>query len=259
MLLYEHPLSSYVQKVKIALREKGLAFDRKLPDGFGTTQPGTEFAGSSKRLQVPSLIDGEAQIFDSTIIMEYLEDKHPEPALLPGDPAARARARMIEDICDTTYEAINWGLGELRFFRRAEGAMADEMRANAARQTAELLDWLTGQLGDKPWFNGNTFGWADICVAPYVNRSFFYELGTPAGAPLSIWRERIFERSSVQQTFDEFEDAAKGMMGAHQRLADPNFRREYRDFRLEWIVKSGGLDIVLDGMKKNNIRFSWPD
>lgn len=147
MLLYEHPLSSYVQKVKIALREKGLEFDRKLPEGFGTVNPGAEFAGSSVRLQVPSLIDGEAQVFDSTIIMEYLEDKYPEPALLPADPEARAEARMIEDLCDTVYEAINWGLGEVRFFRRADGARAEEMRANAARQTAELLDWLTEKLG----------------------------------------------------------------------------------------------------------------
>lgn len=259
MLLYEHPLSSYVQKVKIALREKGLEFDRKLPEGFGTVNPGAEFAGSSVRLQVPSLIDGEAQVFDSTIIMEYLEDKYPEPALLPADPAARAEARMIEDLCDTVYEAINWGLGEVRFFRRADGARAEEMRANAARQTAELLDWLTEKLGDRTWFNGDTFGWADIAVAPYVNRSFFYDIGTPEGAPLTLWRERLIERPSVKQTFAEFEEAAKGMMGAHERLADPNFRREYRDFRLEWMVKSGGLDIVLEGMKKNNIRFSWPE
>ena len=107
MLLYEHPLSSYAQKVKIALREKGLMFDVETPQGLGSGNSTGSFAASSPRLEVPTLIDGPARIFDSTIILEYLEDKHPSPALLPRDPAARAEARMIEDLCDTLYEAIN--------------------------------------------------------------------------------------------------------------------------------------------------------
>ena len=43
-----------------------------------------------------------------------------------------------------------------------------------------------------------------------------------------------------------------------QRLAAGGFRREYRDHRLEWMMKSGGVQIVLDGLAKNNIRFTWP-
>ena len=44
---------------------------------------------------------------------------------------ARAEARMIEDVCDTLYEAINWGLSEIRWFKRAEGAQAEDMKATA--------------------------------------------------------------------------------------------------------------------------------
>ena len=95
MLLYEHPLSSYVQKVKIALREKGLAFSAELPPDFGATNsqgrpPDGPFAAANPRAEVPVLIDGEVTLFESTVILEYLEDKWPEPALLPRDPAARA-------------------------------------------------------------------------------------------------------------------------------------------------------------------------
>jgi len=43
-----------------------------------------------------------------------------------------------------------------------------------------------------------------------------------------------------------------------QRLAAGGFRREYRDHRLEWMMKSGGVQIVLDGLAENNIRFTWP-
>lgn len=258
MLLYEHPLSSYVQKVKIALREKGLKFDLETPQGLGSGASGGRFAAASPRLEVPTLIDGETKIFDSTIILEYLEDKVPSPSLLPKDPAQRAEARMIEDVCDTLYEAINWGLGEIFWFKRAEGALADQMRATASRQTAEIQSWLAKKLGDRQWFNGESFGWADLSVAPYLNRSFHYGLGTPASSPLAKWRERIRERPSVAQTFKEFEGAAANMGDGAARLASGAMKREYRDHRLEWMMKSGGIQIVLDGLAKNNIRFTWP-
>ncbi len=191
MLLYEHPLSSYAQKVKIALREKGVAFDLETPTALGSGNAAGPFAAASPRNEVPALIDGEARIFDSTIILEYLEDKFPTPPLLPRDPMARAQARMIEDVCDTLYEAINWGLGEIDWFKRAEGAKAEEMRATAARQTAELQAWLTDKLNGRDWFNGESFGWADLSVAPYLNRSFHYGLGTPDTSQLARWRTRI--------------------------------------------------------------------
>jgi len=258
MLLYEHPLSSYAQKVKIALREKGLKFDVETPQGLGSGNSGVPFAASSPRLEVPTLIDGDARIFDSTIILEYLEDKHPSPPLLPKDPAMRAEARMIEDLCDTLYEAINWGISEITWFKRAKGAQADQMRATASRQTAELQAWLAKKLGDKQWFNGERFGWADLSVAPYLNRSFHYGLGTPASSPLAKWRERIRQLPSVAETFKEFDAAAANMGDGAARLASGAIRREYRDHRLEWMMKSGGIQIVLDGLAKNNIRFTWP-
>lgn len=258
MLLYEHPLSSYAQKVKIALREKGLAFDLETPQAIGSGQSAGLFAAASPRREVPALIDGEARIFDSTIILEYIEDKWPTPPLLPRDPAARANARMIEEVCDTLYEAINWGLSEIRWFKRAEGEQAEKMRATAARQTAELQAWLADRLGGKPWFNGDTFGWADIGVAPYVNRSFTYGLGAADGSPLALWHGRLRERPSVAATFQESDAAARALADAATRVASGAMRREYRDHRLEWMMKSGGVQIVLDGLAKNNIRFTWP-
>jgi len=258
MLLYEHPLSSYAQKVKIALREKGLAFEVETPQALGSGKAAGTFAAASPRNEVPALIDGDARIFDSTIIMEYLEDKHPAPPLLPRDPLGRANARMIEEVCDTLYEAVNWGLSEIRWFKRAEGAEAEAMKAVAARQTAELQAWLEDKLGDREWFNGAAFGWADISVAPYVNRSFHYGMDTPPGSPLADWLSRVRERPSAARTFAEFEAAAGAMGDAAARVASGAIRREYRDHRLEWMMKSGGVQIVLDGIAKNTIRFTWP-
>lgn len=258
MLLYEHPLSTYVQKVKIALREKGVEFESRVPEGLGSGKAGGAFAEASPRLEVPTLIDGEDRIFDSTIILEYLEDRFPSPPLLPPSPLARAQARMIEDVCDTVYEAVNWGVGEILWFRRAEGDLAASLRAAAARQTAELQAWLAARLGDRQWFNGDAFGWADVCVAPFLNRSRYYELGPAGDSALGRWLVDVSERPAVAATFQEFEAAAAGMSGAYERLASGAVRREYRDHCLEWMLKSGGLQIVLDGIDKGNVRFTWP-
>src|SRR5262245_41990158 len=132
--VYEHPLSPYAQKVKIALYEKGVPFEAVIPNllGGGADEG---FTASSPRLEVPSLIDAETQVFDSTIILEYIEDKWPQPPLLPAAAAERARVRMLEELCDTYYEAINWGVAEIRVFGRASGELAERLLARAGAQT----------------------------------------------------------------------------------------------------------------------------
>ena len=139
VVLYEHPLSPYSQKCRIALAEKGVPFELRLPERFGsgaTNDAG--FIERNPRHEVPVLVDGDARIFDSTIILEYIEEKWPQPALLPRGPDERARARMIEDVMDTQYEAINWGIMEIARFRRASGNLRDTLLARAREQTGKL-------------------------------------------------------------------------------------------------------------------------
>ncbi|MDP4024176.1 glutathione S-transferase family protein [Methylobacterium sp. NEAU 140] len=258
MLLYDHPLSSYAQKIRIALREKGVPFTAELPESFGTGRSDGPFAAANPRAEVPVLIDGDATIFESTIILEYIEERWPEPPLLPRDPAARAFARVTEEVCDTQYEAVNWGFGEILWFRRATGELADRMRAQAAAQTRVLQDWLAHRLGDADWFGGARFGWADAAAAPLVNRSVHYGLGPAAGSALAAWHARVRERPSVAATFAEFEAAAARMAAASDHYTSGGRRREYRDHRLEWMIKSGGVEVVLAGLRDGNIRFPWP-
>lgn len=259
MILYDHPLSSYAQKVKIALREKGIAFERILPDDFGTGRRDTAFAVANPRGEVPVLmLDGTTPIFESTVILEYIEERWPEPPLLPADPLARAYARMTEEVCDTQYEAVNWGFGELLWFRRAEGALAETLKSAAARDTEALQQWLTNRLGSADWFGGEGFGWADAAAAPMVNRSVHYGLGPDAGSPLGRWHARLRERQAVAETFAEFDQAAARMATAADFYRTGGRRRGYRDHRLEWMIRSGGIDVVLTGLREDTIRFSWP-
>ncbi len=173
---------------------------------------GGAFKAANPRIEVPLLIDGEVRIFESTVIMEYLEERWPDPPLLPRDPALRAFARITEDVCDTHYEAVNWGVGEIIWYKRASGALAHQLKAEAVRQTAILQAWLTERLGTSPWFGGATFGWADAAAAPMVNRSVHYGMGPAAGSSLSNWLARLRERPSAAATFAEF-DAVAGRMG----------------------------------------------
>lgn len=258
ILLYEHPLSPYAQKVKIALDEKGIGYETRVPDGIGVGGAQGEFAAASPRLEVPTLIDGETTLFDSTIILEYIEDKWPDPALLPIDPAERARQRLIEDMLDTHFEAIIWGLGELHWFKRGKGDLAGKMERAAKEQIAAYHRWLEQQIGDAEWFAGDRFGWGDLSTAPYINGAAGFGYEPPQGSRLSDWLRRANKRASVASANAGAVAALSGMENIAGAVDAGMFRREYRDHRLEWIVKSGGLSIVEAGLQKNNIRFTPP-
>ncbi|KAK5173470.1 uncharacterized protein LTR77_002151 [Saxophila tyrrhenica] len=246
LFLHDHPASSYAQKVRMALREKGQQIR-----GLGEANP---------RMEVPALEDGDFKIFDARIILQYLEDKYPEHPLFPKDPRSRAETRMIEEVCDTAFEAINWGQGEIAWCERATGDLADKLNREATAQTKVICEWLTERLGSKQWFNGEKFGYADICVAPYVNRSCIYGNGPAEGTALREWRERVMQVPSVKQTTEEMLASTEKMKGTLKDVfkAGSGRRREYRDHRLEWMIKSGGLEVVEKGIKEDTIRFSWP-
>jgi glutathione S-transferase len=259
ILIYEHPLSPYAQKVKIALLEKAVPFETRMPDGIGSGAAEDHFMNSSPRMEVPTFVQGDINLFDSTVILEYIEDAYPQPPLLPESPLARARVRMLEDVMDTHFEAITWGLGEVRFFGRAKGELADKLEAAAKEQLAGWYAWLTRLLGDSQWFNGGTFGWGDLSVVPYLNGAA--GLGHQPSGKLAEWLVRVNERESVKScaeaaaavAFDGPNTNLEALQGA---VAAGLFKREYRDHRLEWMIKSGGYEVVEAGLNNNNIRFT---
>jgi glutathione S-transferase/RNA polymerase-associated protein len=253
VVLYEHPLSPFAQKVKIALAEKGVAYEARLPDFFGQDQA---FAAASPRLEVPALVDGDVTVFDSTIILEYVEDRWPTPPLLPPTAAARARVRMLEELCDTYYEAINWAVFEVRIFGRATGELADRLLARAAEQIGGVNAYLDRQLGEAPWFTGECFGWGDLAVAPPVHAAALGGTPPAPGSRLAEWLARVRLRPSVAEVFAAGAASMAGFEMVPQLVASGAFKREYRDHRLEWMVRSGGLDVVLEGLRKGNVRFA---
>jgi glutathione S-transferase/RNA polymerase-associated protein len=259
--LYDHPLSPYGQKVKIALIEKGIEFQGMLPNAIGSGQVDGEFAAANPRGEVPALLDGDTAIFDSTVILEYIEDKWPEPALLPVSPLDRARVRMLEDVMDTHFEAITWALSEIRNFGRAEGAEATRLEAAGAAEIGRWHNWLEQQLGGRRWFNGDAFGWGDLCVVPFLNGASSFGHAPKAGSALADWLSRANARESVRKVSAEaatmaMQGASAGMVAVRQALEAGLFKREYRDHRLEWMIRNGALNVVQRGLERRNIRFT---
>jgi glutathione S-transferase len=251
--LYQHPISPYVRKVKLALLEKGLDFERRTlsPGDFD----GSELGGMNPRREVPALVDDGVVIVDSTIICEYLEERYPEPALYPAAPAARARARMLEDIADIELEPAIWAVMEVQVFGRAMGELATKLLAAAQAAIGRQLDRLELELANAPYLTGDTFGIADIAFVPHVAGAAMFGIKAgPTRPRTSDWVKRVRGRPSVQTEENEVRASiATSLADAEQARLRP---RQYRDHRLEWMLKHGGLPIVLEGIEKGTIQFS---
>jgi glutathione S-transferase/RNA polymerase-associated protein len=263
IVLYDHPLSPYAQKVKIALREKNLPFSAPMPTDLGSGRTAAAFARANPRAEVPALIHDGACIWDSTIILEYLEDAFPAPPLRPSAPMARAQARMVEDAMDTHFEAITWALSEIRNFGRATGAEAERLTRRAGDEVRAWHVWLQGQLGTGDWFNGSTFGWADLAVVPFLNGAAGFGCAPAPDSALGRWFARANARPSVATTRAEAATVAMDATGptlevVRAAIDAGAFKREYRDHRLEWLIRNGAIEIVSRGLERNNIRFTEP-
>jgi glutathione S-transferase/RNA polymerase-associated protein len=157
---------------------------------------------------------------------------------------------------DTSFEPINWGMGEIRWFKRAEGQQARAIEARASAQARGLYEWLTRHLGDREWFNGEMFGWADLSVVPYLNGARGLGIGPDIDSALGRWIARANARPSVRKAAQAAADSIAGMANVDAAVKSGIFKREYRDHRLEWMIRSGGIEVVLEGLAANNIRFS---
>ena len=256
LVLYEHPLSPYAQKVKLALLTKSIPFSLVNLAMMTDTQR-AEFAAWNPRAEVPVLVDDGFAIYDSTIILEYIEDRWPEPPLLPLEPQARARVRIIEEAMDTHFESNTWGLSEVKHFGRASGSLANTLSAFGHNEIRQWFSWLDHQLGNDPYFNGSHVGWGDICVVPFVNGATRFGLYPESETALSAWHTMINEHEHVIACKTEA-DAWELDPALMQEALAAGFKREYRDHRVEWMIRAGGITVVEAGLQADNLRFNEP-
>jgi glutathione S-transferase len=195
MKLYSGPLSMFGAKAEIALSEKGIDFELVMvPFEMKTLyQPKhPEVARINPKRQVPVLVVGDLEIFDSTQIFEYLETIRPEPALWPAEPKAKARARLLELRSDEVYFPPIIRLMGLQ-------ATPDEPAAVEARGAAgQFYDELERTMDGRPWLAGDQYTYADIAF--YMAQLFGARMTAPmtdAHPRLQGWRERMSARPAV--------------------------------------------------------------
>jgi glutathione S-transferase len=157
--LYTFPPSTNSRKVRIALLEKGLEFQRVNVDLTKREQKNPEYLKIHPFGQVPALDDEGFVLYDSTVINEYLEDEYPYPPLMPSDSEGRARARLMEDFRDNHF---NLYFVHIMQETRKPESDRDLQRIESAK--AEIIlgfDRIESELQGKEYLVG-TFSLADV-------------------------------------------------------------------------------------------------
>ena len=178
--LYDADRCPYCARVRIVLAEKGIGYETVVVDL--DDRPAWIYEKNPLG-KVPVLEEGEFVLPESKVINEYLEERYPEPALWPADPAERAEGRLLVERFDSLsrpYYALRRGEEEAR--ERLSGELAA----------------LDGLLAGRPFLTGRQFGLADAAYLPWILRAES-NLGVDldAHASLAEWVERCAERPSV--------------------------------------------------------------
>ncbi|MDW9374718.1 glutathione S-transferase family protein [Sinorhizobium meliloti] len=199
LTLISHHLCPYVQRAAIALHEKGVPFERvdidlaNKPDWFLNISP----LGKVPLLRI-SQDGGEAILFESTVICEYLEETQAGPKLHPADPLARARHRGWMEF----GSAI---LSDLWVYETTQDAGTLEAKRNVLKSKFATVE---AELGSGPYFAGSAFSLVDAVFAP-IFRYFdvFDTISDSAvfqGLPrVTAWREALAGRPSVKAAVGE--------------------------------------------------------
>ena len=153
---------------------------------------------------VPVLVDDDVSIYDSTVILEYLEDRYPKPALYPADSTDRARCRQLERFADENIFPGVWDLIENTLYPPTESGRDPERAARARGDLTARFETIDAELGDRNFLCGGDFSVADIGVFVMVNAAA--TLGWAPDAALSAitaWNARVRERPVVANEMAE--------------------------------------------------------
>jgi glutathione S-transferase len=221
--LYAGPLSLFSRKISIALREKELAFTEELvaftqERGYAPKHPAV--LAANPKAQVPVLVDDDVVLFDSTVILEYLEEAYPEPPLYPRDAKAKARCRLLEVAAD---EILFAPVRDLLY--RTEPPHADPAVQATRKVTAQQAEQRIRQefgrlqlhLGDRPFFC-DRLSVADIGL--FMTTLFVLRLGGPGLAEfpqLDTWYRGLLARPAFAIAADQIAAADRQLSPALAR------------------------------------------
>ncbi|HEY2517071.1 MAG TPA: glutathione S-transferase family protein [Polyangiaceae bacterium] len=202
MHLYFHPLSTYSQKTLIALYEKDVRFT---PEVVSTLDPVSRAAYKKiyPLAKLPLLVDADRSIPESSIIIEYIDQRIAGPAaarLIPSDPEASRRVRFHDRMFDLY---LNNPVSTLFFDSRKPPEKQNPEAAASARETIEhVYDYLENHLAKNTWAYGDTFTMADCAAAPALG--YLRMIQPFSSRPrISTYWNRLAERPSFARVLEE--------------------------------------------------------
>ena len=192
MTLYSSDTDLYCHRVRIVLAEKGINFDVVKVD---IANPPEDLMELNPYGMVPTLVDRDLVLYDSQVIMEYLDERFPHPPLMPVDPVSRGQTRM-------TLRRIqrDWDILIEKIERGGEDAL------HARKILTESLVVVAPIFDQKPYFMNDEFSLLDCAVIPILWRLPKYGVELPAQAKaMRNYANRLFELDSVQSSLTDAE------------------------------------------------------
>ena len=193
MTVYSDPSCPFCHRTRIVMHEKNITaniediVDGHWPEDVAAANP----YGTS-----PTLIDREIVLFDSNIIIDYFDERYLHPPLMPVDPAARAKARLMLHRIDKDWYAL-WNV--------LTGVEKGKI-TQARRTVQEDLTVLAPLFAESPYFMSNNFSLLDCSLAPLLWRLPMLNIKLPAKAKaVEEYAERIFARDSFQASLSDIE------------------------------------------------------
>lgn len=200
MKLYSGKSSTFSRRVRIALHEKGLAESIEEIETDRDRRATPEYRTINPYGRIPTLVDESFVLYESTAILEYLEARFPEPALVPPahtDPAGRARAAMYVKLCDLEFTPHAIAIQRpKRLDPEATWDLSAMTRASQA--VARHYDILERELEGRDYLVGDAFSWADLAYLPFLH--FHALLEVPLPPNIEAWWGRLAERESAIAT-----------------------------------------------------------
>ena len=193
MTLYSGSNDPYSHRARIVLAEKSVAYEiheieqGELPEDLIDLNPYNS---------VPTLVDRDLVLYDSRVVMEYLDERFPHPPLMPVDPVSRARTRLMLHRIDHDWYSL---LDDLTGDNQDKKDTAIKEFKASVTSVAPIFE-------AKPFFMSEEFSLVDACIAPLLWRLNEYGIELPSQASsVKAYAERLFNRASFKESLTKKE------------------------------------------------------
>jgi glutathione S-transferase len=267
LYLYHGSTSVCAVKARLTLAEKNLPWDGEVLDLHRGDQHRPDYRKLNPNAVVPTLVHDGRVVIESTLIIEYLDESFPAPALMPADPYGRARARLwmkkIDDYLHAACSTVTFAIAfrkmllkktpaelEARFAAMPDPAYRERQRQSILHGVAaphvppalQAFDRYIGEMDDalslSPYLAGEDYSLADIAATPYVNRAA--ALGMDG-----LW---VGRRPHVEDWFDRMRARASFARGITQWMTEADRER----FDISQAETWGEIEKVMGKMAGRN-------